>query len=145
MMTNIEMSEVREVVAKALPIALSKSEEELRADVGAFALRSQSFHTEPSRKELAVAGDEFLEGNIGLQKIVCDAANKKLIEDTLSTANVAALVGLLLPLFSATGGVPAVAISVSVLVLRIGLNTHCRGYKSTDTKKRWRHSWCSGC
>jgi len=65
-----------------------------------------------------------------LRRVICDAANKKIIDGSLNAANVGSVATIVLPELGglgtghSTGSAPAVCLAV--LILRIGLNEFCK-------------------
>jgi hypothetical protein len=120
---------IREEVERQLPGLMSKSIQELQAEVGLIPMAAEVFRPTAAvnARALASAGKAFISKD-KVKAFVCEPDNRKLVDDSLNAGNVGALVALLLQAFNIAGVVPLAIIALAVLLLRMGLNTYCRGY-----------------
>jgi hypothetical protein len=120
---------IRQEVVRQLPGLESKSVEELQQLVGQIPMAADLFRPRATitAKSLSAAGKAFVAKD-KVKEFVCDPDNRKLIDDSLNAGNVGALVALLLQAFNIAGVVPLAIIALAVLLLKMGLNTYCKGY-----------------
>jgi hypothetical protein len=123
---------VYQEVERQLPTVLKMSDAELKARAGQIPLSGKLYdgHVAFKEEDLVAAGDTFLAKDSGVREVVC--TNKDEIKDTLDATNVSALVTLLLPVFGLPPlAIPLAVISLAVLIIKIGVNEYCKGFKTT--------------
>ena len=134
-----------------LPEILSKTSDTLLQDLGEFDVAAHPSYAairNVTVPDFAAIG-AFVA--VRLRTIVCDAANKKMIDGTLTATNVAALAGLVLPQFTVMAAgvaaaaatpavIPAPIVGFAVLVLRIGRNEYCKCATNPRTREELRHN-----
>jgi hypothetical protein len=124
-------AEIREVAERAFPELVGRSQEDLRAQVGAFAVEGASFLAAPSREHLVLGGDVFIaERRDPLAAAVCEAYREGRVEDEVSAT---ALAGVLEATLPALGIAPPAAIPLGVMalgvhLLKVGLEEWCRAH-----------------
>src|SRR5262245_26892779 len=84
-------------VEQWLPSVLQKSDEDLAVEIGKFALSDEIGFRPPSRERLIRAAMRLYGPNSALHSVLCEAANKELVGDALTSANIAAVAALIIP------------------------------------------------
>jgi hypothetical protein len=129
-----ESASLQEQVDRLLPVLQAMTVDELEAYVGEIPLGSRLYDANERLKlpDIRAAGRRFLQTNQRLRQVVCEARNKKLISDQLTTGNVTTIVNALLPVFGIAAGavLPLSIVALAVLLLKIGLNVYCRDVNS---------------
>jgi hypothetical protein len=122
---------------------VNSDSDSLLGELGFFAMeQSAAIHgpivpSHPRRATLKEWGEQAL--YVYLRPIICDAVNKKIIDDTIKVANVLAFADVVLPHIPLLTGshspneIPAPIVGAAVLVLRIGLNEYCKGRRLDET------------
>ena len=130
----------RESLAAREKIRWADLTDEQRRELKQEWWKLEQFSAERLRKHRSQQAREFARSILYdyLRPIICDAANRQVIDNTLKTANVAAVVDLIAPHISLLlgqppGPVPVPVIGIAVMTLRIGLNEFCKGQKSSPT------------
>ena len=125
-----EAEKYRPDVEKYLPYIQHREEDELREEVGKLPI-AQEFAAEVGRPDLGGAEAGILvETNARVRAVVCSSKNRELLSDAIDTGNVSMLVGMLLPALGLPGiNISLGVIALAVLILKLGLNRYCQGFK----------------
>jgi hypothetical protein len=117
---------------RCLTAGASKHELKIRVARAEHYARGEQKEKE-SPESLAQFGDRFLRRN-RLREAICSAYARKQIDDALTPQNVLALATLLLGLLGVAAAVPTVAVTLAILVIRIGLDDFCKGFPVSEPK-----------
>jgi len=129
---GLSKGDVQAAVDENLPYFEDKSAEYLQAVVGQAEIGSLLTEEDTSREQLVAAGlIAFRRWQI--RDVVCEAKNRKLIEEFITTANVTSLTALLLTTLGIGWIVAPIIIALAVLILKIGLNQYCSGVPEEET------------
>jgi hypothetical protein len=134
MLANDQKAIIEAQVKQHLPDMKDKPEEDLYAMIG----KEMVSDTLPE-SEVEQAGKAWFETNVltdpRMRTVICENTDgiMQAAEQIVTVQNVTAVVGAVAPLLGLPSiAIPAAAIAVGVLLIKMGLRRYCQGYSPKD-------------